>query len=331
MLNNPSFDQLAKDELKSDALKRGIPTEAPVSHPLSENERSSFEKQLSQVREILSLGFSSPEFVNSAISQNKSPETYYEYLSRREAELSNQLNSGQYYYSLPTNEFLDYVINRYATSQYETESLKRENVQTTKHFKISLAVIAILLCLSLFLFATRFTDQSSSPQSKDMTPSNETGSMSSDNSMESYDETSGNNMDVNDEDQLETLPYPENGTILVDSGLNRVAPLEIKTDEGLAYYVKLCDMNNNEVIGFFVGPNASVEVSVPLGTYELRYACGTAWYGTTPKFGSDTQYYKADMLFDFTDDGTYYNGHTVTLYAVPGGNLNTEEIDSSEF
>ena len=331
MTYNPSFDQIAKNQLRTDALKCGIPTEAPVSRPLSASERSSFEKQLSQIHESISLGFSNPEFINAAISQNKSPEAYYEYLCRREAELSNQLNSGQYHYSLPTNEFLDYVVSRYASDQAETEALKRENIQTARHFKISFAATVVLLCLSIFLIVSRFTEQPPVPSSNNISSSDGTKTTTYNNSIEPYDETSGNSEIIDDEQQLEPLPYPENGTILVDSGLTRVAPLEIKTDSGLAYYVKLCDMNNNEVVGFFVGPNASVEVSVPLGTYELRYACGTAWYGTTPKFGDNTQYYKADALFDFTDDGTYYNGHTVTLYAVPGGNLSTEKIDPDEF
>lgn len=330
MSMNSSSTQLVKTELKSDAIKTGISTEMPVSRPLSEGERSAFEQQLIQIRNALSLDFSSPEFIQSAISQNKSPESYYEYLSKREAELSSQLNSGQYYYSLPTNEFFDYVISRYIISENSAKSFESQYQQKSKHFKIAVAAIVALIGISGFLFSSHFSDNPSTVEDTPPTSVQSTN-LPPDNSFSQNDALPESNGVQPDEPELQTLPYPENGTILVDSGLNRVAPLGIKTDEGLAYYVKLCDMDNNEILGFFVGPNASVEVSAPLGTFELRYACGTTWYGTTPKFGDDTQYYKADTLLDFTDDGTYYNGHTVTLYAVPGGNLSTEEISPEEF
>lgn len=330
MSMNPSSTQLVKNELKNDAIKNGISTEMPVSRPLSEGERAAFEQQLSQVRKKLSLDSSSAEFIESAISENKSPESYYEFLSRREKELSNQLDAGQYYYTLPTNEFFDYVINRYMTSAYSAKSYESEYAQKNKHFKISLVVIFFLICISCFLAVNRPAAETSSAE--DMPPVSQQEPESQTNDSSYQDDSSTENSVISTyEPENEPLAYPENGTILFENGLNRVAPLEIKTSDGLAYYVKLCDMDNNEVLGFFVGPNASVEVSAPLGTFELRYACGTAWYGTTPKFGENTQYYKADTLFDFTDDGTYYNGHTVTLYAVPGGNLSTEEIDPNEF
>lgn len=331
MAVNPSYEQLKKEELKADAGKRGIPTSVPISRPLSDGERSALERQLAQIQQLLTLDFSSAEFIEYAVSQNLSPEAYHEYLVRRETEISQQISAGQFYYTLPTNEFLDYVIQRYASCESSASAYKREFNQKSKQFKIALACIIILVGISGFLFAARHSEMSLSiadtppatQQMEDTVPNDVTPTPES--------STTSNVPDLDEPQQLTPLPYPENGTVLADSGLSRVAPLEIKTAEGLAYYVKLCDMSGNEVLGFFVGPNASVEVSAPLGTYELRYACGTAWYGTTPKFGESTQYYKADSLFDFTDDGTYYNGHTVTLYAVPGGNLNTEAIDPEDF
>lgn len=330
MAVNPSYEQLKKEELKADAGKRGIPTSVPISRPLSDGERSALERQLAQIQQLLTLDFSSAEFIEYAVSQNLSPEAYHEYLVRREAEISQQISTGQFYYTLPTNEFLDYVIQRYASCESSSSAYKREFNQKSKQFKIAIACIVVLVGISGFLFATRHSE--TSPSVVDAPPASQqiTDTVPSDVSP-APESSSVNNVPASEESQFTPLPYPENGTILADSGLSRVAPLEIKTAEGLAYYVKLCDMSGNEVLGFFVGPNTSVEVSAPLGTYELRYACGTAWYGTTPKFGESTQYYKIDTLLDFTDDGTYYNGHTITMYSVPGGNLNTESIDPEDF
>ena len=330
MAVNPSYEQLKKEELKADAGKRGVPASVPISRPLSDGERSALERQLAQIQQLLTLDFSSAEFIEYAVSQNLSPEAYHEYLVRREAEISQQISTGQFYYTLPTNEFLDYVIQRYVSCESSASAYKREFNQKSKQFKIALACIVVLVGISGFLFAAQHSKTSPSVADAPLASQQITDTVPSDVSP-APESSTVNNVPASERSQLTPLPYPENGTILADSGLSRVAPLEIKTAEGLAYYVKLCDMSGNEVLGFFVGPNASVEVSAPLGTYELRYACGTAWYGTTPKFGETTQYYKADSLFDFTDDGTYYNGHTVTLYAVPGGNLNTEAIDPEDF
>lgn len=330
MAVNPSYEQLKKEELKADAGKRGVPASVPISRPLSDGERSALERQLAQIQQLLTLDFSSAEFIEYAVSQNLSPEAYHEYLVRREAEISQQISTGQFYYTLPTNEFLDYVIQRYVSCESSASAYKREFNQKSKQFKIALACIVVLVGISGFLFAAQHSKTSPSVADAPLASQQITDTVPSDVSP-APESSTVNNVPASERSQLTPLPYPENGTILADSGLSRVAPLEIKTAEGLAYYVKLCDMSGNEVLGFFVGPNASVEVSAPLGTYELRYACGTAWYGTTPKFGESTQYYKADSLFDFTDDGTYYNGHTVTLYAVPGGNLNTEAIDPEDF
>lgn len=77
------------------------------------------------------------------------------------------------------------------------------------------------------------------------------------------------------------------------------------------------------------GENASI--TVPLGTYEIKYAAGETWYGEEELFGKNTMYSKADELFTFSDTGYQITGYTITLYQVVNGNLQTVGIDPSEF
>ena len=61
----------------------------------------------------------------------------------------------------------------------------------------------------------------------------------------------------------------------------------------------------------------------------MFYCSGSDWYGTENKFGYNTSYCKADERFEFTSDNEYVYGHTVTLYPVSNGNLETKEIEES--
>lgn len=151
---------------------------------------------------------------------------------------------------------------------------------------------------------------------------------------------SGKNQSPSSQNSLHTDEYgyipmipPENGQIFLKPD-NCVAPFTIETSESDSsyYYVKLKDSDSQQsVIEFFVHGGQTVDIDVPLGTYELYYACGSSWYGDSVQFGPTSTFYKANDIFDFTFDGYYYNGWTISLYSVPNGSLDTEEIDASEF
>lgn len=81
----------------------------------------------------------------------------------------------------------------------------------------------------------------------------------------------------------------------------------------------------------FIRSGMTFETDVPLGKYEVYYATGDAWYGEDNLFGPDTQYYKCDGTFDFTEDSQGYNGWTLTLTAVYNGNLDTDSIPAAVF
>ena len=125
-----------------------------------------------------------------------------------------------------------------------------------------------------------------------------------------------------------------NGEIIIDQYPNsRYAPFKIQTtttDDNI-YYVLLANDLDNIIISFIVEGGNNVELNVPLGTYKLYYAYGDTWYGTEYLFGLSTKYVTSDEKLKFYDDGTYYNGHTITLYKVTNGNFDTESIGADSF
>lgn len=69
----------------------------------------------------------------------------------------------------------------------------------------------------------------------------------------------------------------------------------------------------------FVRGGENVETLVPLGSYYVRYASGTTWYGHDHLFGDyHTGYSKADEVFNFTVDGDTVRVFSITLYTVEG-------------
>lgn len=113
-----------------------------------------------------------------------------------------------------------------------------------------------------------------------------------------------------------------------------VAPLNIKTSSasGYHYFVKIVNLSNNQSIGaYFIRSGENIDIKVPLGTYEIRYASGTKWYGLNYLFGPETTYSKADSIFNFTFDGYQYSGYTIELIMQQNGNLSTSGISPNQW
>lgn len=126
------------------------------------------------------------------------------------------------------------------------------------------------------------------------------------------------------------LPY--SGSVLTFTADERIAPFEIKAAEGSHYLLKLVNISDNTpVLTVFVQSGSTVNIDVPLGAYELRYASGETWYGYEYLFGPGTSYSKADKTFNFEIVGNKVNGFTITLYQVANGNLQTSIINPTEF
>ena len=113
----------------------------------------------------------------------------------------------------------------------------------------------------------------------------------------------------------------------------QVAPFRIVTPSGAEnYYVKLADaFSGKTVMTFFVYGGQSFETKVPLGTYRVKYATGSTWYGEDHLFGPDTHYSEADKTFEFSVQGNQISGYTVELIRQRGGNLHTKSISANQF
>lgn len=136
----------------------------------------------------------------------------------------------------------------------------------------------------------------------------------------------------NNHSSVALLPIPiETGIVNITTSAERVAPLEIKTRPGANYYLKIVDLRNVEVLTLYVHGGDAMEIDVPLGSYEIRYASGQTWYGEQSLFGPNTTYSKADSVFYFGDDGYRISGYTVELIPQIDGNLRTHIISPQSF
>lgn len=130
------------------------------------------------------------------------------------------------------------------------------------------------------------------------------------------------------------LPLPENGALTRYHSSEAVAPFGVRT-RGAAdghYFIKLVESDSDEsVLTVFVRGGQGVEVAVPLGSMEMRYAVGSSWYGEQFLFGPDTTYHTADKVFAFTESGNTLSGFTVELTLRRGGNLPTSKIPPGQW
>jgi len=128
-------------------------------------------------------------------------------------------------------------------------------------------------------------------------------------------------------------PLPTNGDETPYSLAEAVAPLTISTRQGVGhYFVKIVDwLTGAPVLTVFVHAGQSVSTKVPLGSYKIKYAVGTQWYGEADLFGPSTSYNMADKRFDFEKKGDSVFGFTVKLFSQPHGNLATTQIGRKDF
>lgn len=127
-------------------------------------------------------------------------------------------------------------------------------------------------------------------------------------------------------------PLPYSGKVRFRGDGPCVAPFQIKASYGNHYLLKLVRINPDEdVLDVFVRSGTTVEIKVPMGEYEVRYASGETWYGYDRLFGPETSYSKADTTFAFLFNGDQIRGYTVTLYKVANGNLRTSKINPNSF
>ena len=140
--------------------------------------------------------------------------------------------------------------------------------------------------------------------------------------------------------ESESLPLPINGKTHSFAQGKRPAVLKVNTKGGDHHLIKLTKPGSTEAVMYlFIRAGQSAEMKVPLGTFEIKWAAGTKWYGYEKEFGESTAYGKADKLFKFeqtvTQTSTGYTTstthRTITLFPVASGNLSTRSILADQF
>lgn len=128
-------------------------------------------------------------------------------------------------------------------------------------------------------------------------------------------------------------PLPQTGDNTA-SFANGVSPLTIRTSSsgGDHYFVKIANIGSGLEIGsYFIRSGETLNIKVPLGIYELKYASGRQWYGLNHLFGPDTVYSKAESVFTFSFDGNQYSGYTIELITQRNGNLRTSRLNPNQW
>ena len=127
-------------------------------------------------------------------------------------------------------------------------------------------------------------------------------------------------------------PLPYNGLVKNHTNEKCVAPLKIITKSDMHYYVKIVNWYTNQLVQtIFIRAGGTVETTVPLGSYKIKYAVGETWYGETHRFGPATLYSEAEKKFDFQVIGNQSFGYTIELFLHPDGNLHTKRLLPNEF
>lgn len=126
---------------------------------------------------------------------------------------------------------------------------------------------------------------------------------------------------------------PPTGLIANYTNQEGLAPFEIKTSSTDAdYYIKMTNIGENiPMMTLFINGGETLDVNIPIGVYEVKYAVGQIWYGEEYLFGPETQYTKFDQTFEFTEDESGTNGWTIDLLEQVGGNLDSSYIDPESF
>jgi len=123
-------------------------------------------------------------------------------------------------------------------------------------------------------------------------------------------------------------PLPLTGAF--DSSDNsRRNSITVKTQSGGQHtLIKIERLGGGEVTRGFVRAGEQHKFYLPAGTYVLKTAGGSAWYGEKLLFGANTAYSKPDDTFSMVAPGEQW---TVELIPQRDGNLRDRQISASEF
>ena len=98
------------------------------------------------------------------------------------------------------------------------------------------------------------------------------------------------------------------------SGLPATLPLQMKTNPGADYLLRLRDVETGQdALAAYIRGGAFFRLLVPAGRYELRFATGTDWQGEGGLFGPDTRRFALDPPLSFAATVNRKEGHLIDL------------------
>lgn len=323
-----------RDQLLRKMKNAGIPLYTETSTPFSPEEQDARQRKIYYLKQKLE-----PENAESlqydASVAGQTPDDYRVRLQLELDELQRSLDQGAETHRFPSQQSLDFLLDEcveqhnyfnFALGEKDRQNsqfLLKSARQRKTIWILSCAVAFLLVCLLLgFVF---FTSQGGSQTVSASRPTTSRPSASRPSTSKSSSTSE------------KALPLPYNGAVFYREHDRRtfdsyVAPLEIKTKgESCNYYIKMVTASGNSILEFFVRAGETAKVKMPVGTFYLRYACGSEWYGQDQYFGEDTGFFSSNEAFHFMEDGDSYSGYTLSLHEVPGGNFSTYHIDPEDF
>ena len=119
-------------------------------------------------------------------------------------------------------------------------------------------------------------------------------------------------------------PLPENGALKKGNG--GIAFTITAPDIGKSVFVKIYDSDGDTVGQVFLHSGSSSTVSMAAGSYTIKVAYGTDWYGEKDLFGDDGIYYQ--LLNGSSEQFGMENGYTYTLELLVStdGNVGSESL-----
>lgn len=125
------------------------------------------------------------------------------------------------------------------------------------------------------------------------------------------------------------LPTPATGTFDTHSGVYRDTAIVVRTRAGSMHVLaKIETLAGETVTKAFIQAGDQWRFNLPLGTYVLKTAVGSTWYGEATNFGPRTAYSRADDVFPLRQRGEEW---TVELIPQRDGNLTQTSIPASSF
>ena len=120
---------------------------------------------------------------------------------------------------------------------------------------------------------------------------------------------------------------PDNGALKAGNG--GIAFTITAPDIAYKVFVKLYDSDGNAVGQVFLHPKNSSTVNMAAGTYTIKVAYGSEWYGEKDLFGDGGIYYQ--LLNGSSTDFNMENGYTYTLELLKSadGNVGSKHLDGA--